>query len=258
MQIYLDESGDGKQEYLLLGALFIPKHHTAFLYKEILKAKSASRFKKLGKELKYNNCGLEDVMKVGKKVVDSFLKSTGFFRMVYIKKSAIDKTKFGLGKDTNDKTFVEARIYKKFSELLISRDLNCTHHGALYCDELQIGKSDQFINIMEHNYKQSTNFHGVCVPTLGVVQKVQSDDPRHPMMAITDLLMGAVLNDNTKVKSKYKNAFKNYVIKRLNELYGITDLTKKYWGEHKSFKDYYDSHTIKNHPKFSICFWAPK
>jgi hypothetical protein len=258
MQIYFDESGDGKHEYLLLGALFVPKHHTSFLFNEINKVKANPKFKMTKQELKYNNCGLKIICEVAKKVVDVFLKSTGFFRMAYIKKSAINKSNFGLGKDTDDETLVEARIYKKFSELLIHQDLNCIHHGVMYCDELEIGLADQFVNIMEHNYKKATNFHGVCVPTLSTIQKVKSDDSRHPMMAIPDLLMGAVLNANTKTTSKHKIEFKDYVAKRLSELYGIKNLTNSYWGEHKKFKDYHDSHIVKNHPKFSICFWSPK
>lgn len=257
MQIYLDESSDGGGKLLLLGALFIPQFHTTYLYNEIDSIKRKNGFYKLKKELKYTECIDPVSFNTAKDVIDLFLKSTSFFRLVFLNKDDIDKKKFGYGKDTENETLIFARVYKKFSELLISQPLNCIHHGVLLCDELEIGASDEFVEVMKHAYTKATNFHGVCVPTLGVIQKIKSDDRSHPMTAMADLLIGCVLNANTQVSNQYKNGLREYLVARLLELYGVTDLTSKYWGTFSEYFQYYESKILKRNPKFNICFWKP-
>ena len=120
-----DESYDSNHDYLILGALFNPRH-------KIIHRKFAQAKRDLGfvdqngkvREIKYNLCTDNNKYEVAKIAVDCFVNSDSFFRAIVIDQkpgSGFNLNYFG--KSFERKAIKEARAYKKFTELLLKSNL---------------------------------------------------------------------------------------------------------------------------------------
>ena len=248
MLIYFDESYDGEHKYLLLGALFNP--HPKFLHREWLKVKKDFGYlDKRGKvlEVKYNNCTTKKRQEMCCRAIDIFMKSTSYFRAVVIDRDIMELDYFG--KKSEDNKIKMARAYKKFAELLLSRNTKNIYDGVLLTDELTRCNGDKFIEIMKQDFcvidgKHCNNAHK---PTLKDISDFSSHVEQYHVNQINDILIGCILNNLIPTKKNYKNNLRKYLVKKLE----VDNLLPEYWSK------YQKEHVEECHPKFNVWYWKP-
>ncbi len=249
MIIYLDESYDNNKKYFILGALF--NSHHKFLLREIKNIKTAKNFFNNDgtfKEIKYNNCFCEKNFKVAAMIIDSFLKSTSYFRAIVIKTAKLNLKEFG--KYNEQDKIKWARAYKKFAEMLIRYNSSKIFNGVLLTDGLTRCDGDLFIEKMreEFCFDEKTNENGFIGPTLKSISDVRSDVESYQVMQLNDILLGCILNNLIPTTNKWKNRLRDYLIKGIN----VPDLLEDFWSK-------FPKYTLeKNYAKYNIWYWKPK
>ena len=249
MIIYLDESYDNNKKYFILGALFNPHHR--FLLREIRSLKTIRKFFNSDgsfKEIKYNNCFCQENFEVASSMIDSFIKSTSYFRAIVIETNKLDLNDFGKHYEQNNIKW--ARAYKKFSEMLIRYNSSNIYNGVLLTDGLTRCKGDLFINKMreEFCYPNKMNGNGLLVPTLKSIDDVKSDIESYQVIQLNDILIGCILNNLLPSQNIWKNNIREYLINKIN----IPNLLPVFW-------DQFSKHALENnYPKYNIKYWNPK
>ena len=248
MIIYFDECYDNEHEFLILAALFNP--HPAFLHRRLKEIKASECFFKedgQSRELKYSRIKNAKSLRVAQKAIDAFMHSTSWFRCVVIRQSLIDLRFFGKPQETD--AMKNARLYKKFAELLIAHNTDNVLGAVLLIDQLTRCKGDEFIEVMKQEFcipfgSYSENSH---IPRLKDVMDIQSHLEQYHVCQINDILAGCILN-SLKPSHKFKNKLREYLINSL----GIKDLLPTTWSHYSktSLEKYY--------PKFNIWYWEPK
>lgn len=249
MIIYLDESYDNNKKYFILGALFNPHHK--FLLREIKNIKTAkSFFNNDGtfKEIKYNNCFCKENFDVATMMIDSFLKSTSYFRAIVIETARLDLKEFG--KYNEQDKIKWARTYKKFAEMLIRYNSSKIFNGVLLTDGLTRCDGDLFIEKMteEFCFVDKINENGFNIPTLKSISDVRSNVESYQVIQLNDILLGCILNNLIPTTNKWKNRLRDYLIKAIN----VPNLLKDFWSK---FPKYI---LEKNYAKYNIWYWKPK
>lgn len=249
MIIYLDESYDNNKKYFLLGALFNPHHK--FLLREIKNIKAAKNFFNNDgtfKEIKYNNCFCEENFRVAAMMVDSFLKSTSYFRAIVIETIKLNLK--GFGKYNEQNKIKWARAYKKFAEMLIRYNSLKIFDGVLLTDGLTRCDGDFFIEKMreEFCFGDKMNKNGFIGSTLKSISDVRSDVESYQVMQLNDILLGCILNNLIPTTNKWKNRLRNYLIKAIN----VPNLLEEFWSK-------FPKYTLEeNYAKYNIWYWKPK
>jgi hypothetical protein len=248
MIIYFDESYDSDHDYLIFAALFNPHHK--FLHRRLREIKNEEDFYKddgAPRELKYSRIKNAKSLHVGQKAIDAFIQSTSWFRCVVIKQNLIDLNYFGTPQEPD--SIKNARLYKKFAEMLIAHNTENLLKAILLTDNLTRCKGDEFIEVMKQEFcipfsKYSENSH---IPRLSDVMDIQSHLEQNHVCQINDILAGCVLN-NLKPSAIFKNKLREYLVTRL----GVKDLLPDTW------KGYTKTHSEVFYPKFNIWYWEPK
>lgn len=250
MLIYFDESYDNKKEWLLLWATFNP--HSKFLHRKITEVKKKNNFLLPDwplKELKYNKCINEKTFKVAKELIDAFFESTSYFRLIVIEQWAdwFDLNKFWNLWDEDKMKF--AKMYKKFTELLIKHNTDNLYNWILLTDELSRPKTDIFFTLMRDLFCKAwvNHSHWKKEPTLKYIKEVKSDLEQYQILQITDLLMWCVLNHLKPTTNKYKTDIANYLAFKVGN-----NFRKEDW------KRYSKTYVETYRPKYNIWFWNPK
>lgn len=250
MLIYFDESYDNKKHWLILGACFHP--HPKFLHRKMSEIKKAHQFFLRNgrmRELKYNICNNKKVFKIAIACIEAFFESTSYFRAIVIEQGAkwFDWDMFGRPGDPFK--MKEAKMYKKFAELLLSNNVENIFNGTLLTDELTRCKGDRFISIMEEIFCTPMSHHSSNKnePTFKKIIEVSSAEEQYQLLQITDLFIGAILNHLVKTKNRHKKKLANYICQKLN----LKSLEKSTW------ISYSKEQLEEFFPKFNIWFWKP-
>lgn len=249
MIIYLDESYDNNKKYFILGALFNPHHK--FLLREIKNIKTVNSFFNNDgtfKEIKYNNCFCKENFDVATMMIDSFLKSTSYFRAIVIETARLDLKEFG--KYNEQDKIKWARTYKKFAEMLIRYNSSKIFNGVLLTDGLTRCDGDLFIEKMteEFCFVDKINKNRFNIPTLKSISDVRSNVESYQVIQLNDILLGCILNNLIPTTNKWKNRLRDYLIKAIN----VPNLLKDFWSK---FPKYI---LEKNYAKYNIWYWKPK
>ncbi len=250
MIIYFDESYDNDKNWLLLWATFHP--HSKYLHRRINEIKKDNNFILADwtlKEIKYNKCVNAKNLKVCKEVIDTFFESTSYFRIIVIEQWAewFDLNKFWNPWDENKMKF--AKMYKKFTELLIKHNTDNLYNWVLLTDELTRPKTDIFFTLMEDLFCNPWVNHSNWKkePTLKEIKEVSSHLEQYQVLQITDLLMWCVLNHLKPTNNKYKTEIANYLASKVWNSFKKEDWTKY-------SKEYCETYWSK----FNVWFWSPK
>ncbi len=248
MIIYLDESYDNKK-YFLLGALFNPHHK--FLLREIRQIKTNENFFNSNgsfKEIKYNNCYCEENFKVGTMMINSFLKSTSYFRAVVIETSKLDLNKFGKYDEENKIKW--ARAYKKFAEMLLRYNTAKIYNGVLLTDGLTRCDGDLFIEKMREEFC-SENIDGKnqsVTPILKSISDVPSNGESYQVIQLNDILLGCILNNLIPTSNIWKNKLREYLVRKIK----VPSLLEDFWSRIPK------NRLEKEYTKYNIWYWRPK
>jgi len=127
----------------------IKKNHNFFTKSNVLK------------ELKYNHCTNKQTFSVAKACVDAFFESTSYFRLIVIEQGAewFDLNRFGDPRD--DKKMKMAKMYKKFTELLILHNTENLYNGLLLTDQLTRCNGDIFFILMKELFCKKGRNHSM-------------------------------------------------------------------------------------------------
>jgi len=248
MIVYLDESYDQPDKrFFLLGLLFSPSKKLHRALTEIHKRKRCFDKHNNIIETKYTNCFSSHNYDVCKDFIDAFLKSDSWFCAIAID---TETTTFDLnyfGKAHEPDSIKKARVYKRFTELLISKNAKRIKNSVLLVDEIARCNHDRFLELIRESF---------CVPGEGYstdkkypifrhIGSIISEAPENIRLCICDLLLGCVLNNNLPTNNNWKNQLRKYLIGSL----GIKDLLEATWIE----KGIRQSITRK----FRIWYWQP-
>ena len=251
MLIYFDESYDNNHEYLLLGALFNP--HSKFLHRELSESKRNKGFvTKLGelKEIKYSKCSLHLPQQVAKAAIDSFIKSTSWFRCIVIHQGGRSFDLNYFGKLSEPEAIKKARAYKKFAELLIGYNTQDVHNAVLLTDRLKRCSGDLFLELIRQEF--SVPYSGYSkrssLPTLGIVDAVDTSLEQYQVGQVCDILLGCVLNNLCPTQNWMKNELREYLAKALS----VPDFLPISWQKYTKYN------IERYYPKFNVWYWRPK
>lgn len=250
MLVYFDESYDSKKDFLLLGALFNPKPKS--LHSDMLKVKHTLHYvDQSGQplEIKYATSGIRPRYRVARECVNCFVNSPSWFRAIVIETGAgrFDLNFFGRPFEGNAIRW--ARAYKKFAELLLSRNCANIDNGVLLTDRLTRTKGDLFLELMRENFSQAgVNFSvGKAQPTFRHVQEVDTALPAYQVGQIGDILTGVILNGLKPTANQYKTRLRNHVMRVLS----LPSLGPSYWESLTKWR------AEALHPKFGVWYWRP-
>lgn len=253
MLVYFDESYDHDHEYLLLGCLFSP--HPTALDRHVKSTKRDNGFiYKTGalankcKEIKYSEISNAYEQKIACQLVDVFFKSTSWFRCVVVdqRPGHFDLNRFG-DKQEPEK-MKKARAYKKFAEMLLTKNATYIANAVLLTDRLTRCNGDLFIQLIKDLYTVAGK--GWCVdrgPIFRHIGEVDTALEQYQLGQINDLLMGAVLNAIKPTTNVFKAGLREHVRKSL----GLSSLGLDYWS--KIPRGELDN----AQPRFNVWAWKP-
>jgi len=248
-----DECYDNDHSYLILGALFNPRHKA--IHKEFVKAKRDVGYVGIDgkvREIKYAMCTNRKRYEIAKLAVDCLKNSHSFFRAIVVDQrpeSGFALTYFG--KSSERKALKEARAYKKFTELLLKSNLaDIQPNGLLYTDKLTRCRGDAFCQLIKDLF--GTHGEGYSVgfskPVFKHVSEVDTSLEDYHLGQIGDILQGVILNELVPGRDRWKKKLRNYVKGQLN----LPSLSPEYW---RTLPRWYKS---QKHPKYQIWYWAPE
>jgi len=249
--IFLDESYDQpNQSFTILGALF--SESGSPLHAELRRAKCKHGFSKpdgsLG-ELKYNECIDRRCLRTARDAVDAFLgDDQSRFACIVVEKRLLDRRRFG--KSHEPDKIIDARIYKKFAELLLKQHMAKTEGAVLLADSMTRCHGDRFLELLKELFGTSGDHYsaGRTAPLIKHVQEVHSHLEPYQVLQICDLFCGCVLNENLPAANPRsgKNRIRQYLCRQL----GVADLSRRRWlprvGVPWATKE-----------KFDVWYWQP-
>lgn len=248
MIIYLDESYDQpNKRFLLLGLLFSPSKKLHRRLTKIHSRKCCLDKHRNIIETKYNNCFTKHNYSICAEFIETFLKSGSWFSAIVVDTKS---TKFNLnyfGKPNEPDSIKKARVYKKFTELIISRNTKRITNAVLLVDEVTRCNLDRFMELIRESFCVAGESYSTdkAHPTFKHVGSIKSSSPENIRLCLCDILLGCILNNNLPTKNKWKNQIRKDLIRKL----GVKDLLESTWSKHKV------SATVSK--KFRIWYWKP-
>ena len=250
MLVYFDESYDSQKDFLLLGAVFNPKPR--LIHTQMLKAKrNLGYVNQSGQplEIKYATSNNRQRYRVARDCIDCFMRTPSWFRAIVIDTSPgkFDLSYFGRAFEGDAIRW--ARAYKRFAELLLSRNSASIENGVLLTDRLTRTKGDLFLELMRENFCQAgLNFSvGKAQPTFKHVQEVDTALPAYQVGQIGDILTGVILNALKPTANQYKTRLRNHVTRALS----LPSLGPGYWRKLTKWR------ADALHPKLGVWYWRP-
>lgn len=246
--IYLDESYDQpNKRYLLLGLLFCP---SKTLHRQLIAIHNRKQC--LDKhnniiETKYNNCFTKHNYNVCVEFIEAFLKSDSWFSAIVVDTKSTNFDLKYFGKANEPDAIKKARVYKKFTELIISKNTKKITNAVLLVDEITRCNLDRFMELIRESFcTPGEGFSaGKELPTLRHVGSIKSSSPENVRLCICDLLLGCILNNNLPTKNRWKNQLRKDLIQKL----GVKDLLEPTWSKSKI--------SLAISKKFRIWYWKP-
>ena len=248
MIVYLDESYDQPDKrFLLLGLLFSPSKKLHRALTEIHKRKRCLDKHKNIVETKYNNCFSRHNYDVCKDFIDAFLISDSWFCAIVVDSETTTFDLSYFGKPHEPDSIKKARVYKKFTELLISKNTRRIKNAVLLVDEVTRCNHDRFLELIRESFCIPGEGYSVNreFPIFRHIGSIKSDTPENIRLCICDLLLGCILNNNLPTRNKWKNQLRKYLIKRLK----LKDLLEPTWTKKEI------NRLLSK--KFRIWYWKP-
>lgn len=248
MIVYLDESYDQpSKQFLLLGLLFSPSKKLHRVLTGIHKRKQCLDKHKNIIETKYSNCFSSHNYDVCKDFIDAFLGTDSWFCAIAVDTKTTTFNLHYFGKSHEPDSIKKARVYKKFTEMLISKNTRRIKNAVLLVDEVTRCNHDRFLELIRESF---------CVPGVGYspdkkypifrhIGSVTSDTPENVRLCVCDLLLGCILNNNLPTRNKWKNQLRKHLIGRL----GVKDLLESTWTKKGM------SQSVRR--RFRIWYWKP-
>ena len=141
MIIALDESGTDSNDFMVIGALFVPS--PGGLHNRLIQIKEEEKYFNSGskhgakyKEVHFKKISSPRDERVAKKWIDAFLEYPCWYRSVVIEWEAWNPKYFGGPFDTD--ALKKRRAYKKWAEMLLQPELKSQSHAWLKLDELKV------------------------------------------------------------------------------------------------------------------------
>lgn len=247
MVLYLDESYDQPDKrFLLLGLLFSPSKK---LHRALAGIHQTHQcLDKHGNtiETKYNNSFSEHNYSVCKKFIDAFFESDSWFCSIVVDTvtTSFDLNRFG--RPHESESIKKARVYKKFTELLVSKNARKIRNAVLLVDELKRCNHDRFIDLMRESFcAPGAGYSSDDTPIFRHISSVTSSTPENIRLSVCDLLLGCVLNNNLPTQNKFKNQIRRYLVRKL----GTKDLLCSTWMGSNVI--------LSTRRKFRIWYWNP-
>lgn len=248
MLIYLDESYDQpNKKFLLLGLLFSPSKR---LHRKLTQIHNHKRC--LDKhnniiETKYKNCFTKHNYEVCLEFINAFFDSDSWFSAIVVdtKSSNFNLNYFG---KANELDYIKkARVYKKFTELIMSRNTKKISNAVLLVDEVTRCNYDRFIELIRESFCTTGSGYSVDKehPTLKHVGSIKSDSPENIRLCLCDMLLGCILNNNLPTQNRWKNQIRKHLVAKLC----VKDLLESTWAKQSN---------LKIAKKFRIWYWKPK
>ena len=203
MIVYFDESYDNTRDYLLYGALFVPR--SSRLHQRISKIRAETEFKR---EIKYNRCKNRATLGVFQKVIDSFVEDTAYFRCVVVEQHGFDYSAFG--RPDEELALKRARAYKKFAEMLLAPHVVDLKNAVLLADNLKRCRGDEFLERISERFNPPGKS-----PTFRHLREVSSKLEQYQCLQVCDLLLGCVLNNLKPTRKVTKNEIRGYLCRKL-------------------------------------------
>jgi hypothetical protein len=199
-------------------------------------------------ETKYNNCFSDHNYGVCKDFIDAFIASDSWFCCIIVDTQTTTFDLSYFGKPHEPEALKKARVYKKFTELLISKNTKRIKNAVLLVDEVTRCNHDRFIELIKESF--CTPGKGYCTdkkyPIFRHIGSTKSDSPENVRLCVCDLLLGCILNNNLPTQNRWKNSLRKFLVSKL----GIKDLLEPSWTTKGM-----DS---KIRRKFRIWYWKPQ
>lgn len=199
------------------------------------------------REIKYNRCKTEYDFAVARDMVDMFMESTSWYRCIAIEQALINLKHFG--KAYEPQKIKQARLYKKFCELLIGHNAKGISNATLLADKMTRCTGDRFVAVMEECFGRPGE--GWCrdkaEPVLKHIDEVDSALEQYQTLQLCDLLTGCVLNALVPTANPWKTAIRQH----LAGVLGVQDLLPATW------RDCSRRRLEQCHPRFSVWYWRP-
>lgn len=244
--IYLDESYDQPaKRFILLGLLFCPSRKLhRFLGDVHNKNRCLDKHKNII-ETKYNNCFTKHNYTVCIKFIDAFFRSDSWFCSIIVDTKTTNFDLDYFGKSHESKAIKEARVYKKFTELILSKNTKRITNAVLLVDEVKRCNHDRFVELLRESFSVVGEYYSREKehPTLRHISSVKSDKPEHVRLCLCDLLLGCVLNQNLPTRNRWKNSIRKYLVGKLNV---------------KNLKDITWQKSLPVGRKFRLWYWKPE
>ena len=198
-------------------------------------------------EPKYNNCFTKHNFEVSSEFIDAFLNSDSWFAAIVLDTQSVKFDLKYFGKANEPDSIKKARIYKKFTEIIISRNTRKISQAVLLVDEVTRCNHDRFIELIRESFCIAGEGYNIdkSEVTIKHVGSVKSSSPENIRLCLCDILLGCILNNNLPTKNKWKNQIRKELVKKL----GVNDLLENTWSEQKV--------SPKISRKFRIWYWKP-
>jgi hypothetical protein len=247
--VYLDESYDQpNKRFLFLGLLFSPSKELHRLLTDIHKKKRCLDRRRNIIETKYNNCFSSHNYEVCRDFIAAFVASDSWFCCIAVDTQTTTFNLSYFGKPHEPEALKKARVYKKFTELLISKNTRRIKNAVLLVDEVARCNHDRFVELIRESFCTPGKGYSTDekYPVFRHISATKSDSPENVRLCVCDLLLGCVLNNNLAAHNRWKNGLRNYLVTRL----GINDLLEITWTG-KAIDP-------KIRRKFRVWYWKPK
>ncbi len=236
MIVYFDESYDNRHDYLLYGALFVPRSST--LHQRIARVRREARFTG---EIKYQKCKNVRSLNVYKRVVDAFMDDTAYFRCVVVDQHGFDFSAFG--RRDESLAIKQARAYKKFAEMLLAPHVETLRDAVFLADAMTRCRGDEFLERMRERFNPVGGKR-----TFRHLAEVRSELEEHQRLQVCDLLLGCVLNNLKPTEKQCKNRIREYLCEQL----AIPNFLLTTW------RDIPLAEAQKTSAKFNVWYWQVK
>jgi len=249
MVIYLDESYDQPQKrFLLLGLLFCPSkklhRQLALIHSKRICLDKHNNIV----ETKYVNSFTSHNYNVCAEFIDAFLKSDCWFSAIVVDTISTGFDLKYFGKANESDSIKKARVYKKFTELIISKNTRKTSNAVLLIDEVTRCNLDRFMELIRESFCTAGVGYSIDkkLPTFRHVGSIKSDSPENIRLCVCDLLLGCILNNNRPTENKWKNQLRKDLVAKL----GVKDLLESTWSGRGKI-------SLDISKKFRIWYWKP-
>lgn len=236
MIVYFDESYDNARNYLLYGALFIPRRST--LHQRFLRVRREMDYRP---EVKYHKCRNPGALRVFKKVVDAFIEDSAYFRCVVVDQYGFDYSRFA--RPDESLAIAQARAYKKFAEMLLQPNLENVRDAVFLADALKRCDGDEFLERIRERFNPPGR-----PPTFRHIAEIASNTEQYQCLQVCDLLLGCVLNNLKPPANRFKNEIREYVCSRIE----VPNFLISTW------KDVPLADARKATTKFNVWYWSAK